>query len=425
MEVQAILDRESIRRTLSRYTLHGDRGRIEEFVACFAPDGILEFEDEWTAQGLDGIRERVSSAVDLTATRSSNGILLRHHVSTQGIELVSDSEARAWSYFTAMTSAGPDHVGQYIDQLCRVGGQWLLRHRIVRVEWWSPRTIYVDQAARARERRRRRERDGTRPVPVSDDVRVAVRERVGWITLDRAGRMNRFEGSMREELLAALHRLEDDPAVRCIAITGAGGAFSAGADIYEMAALRRSENSEEIFRRVEIGGRIVRTIREIPKPVVAILDGVAAGAGMSLALACDLRVGSVRAGFASSFVGVGLLPDWGGLHFLARRVGLGRAADLMMTGRRVDAMRALEIGLLEHLFPDASFEDDVCSLLERLVAASPQALAAIKRGLDLGAEGDLAPILAFEGEAQPRLFLSDDCAAGLEAFLDKRAKIDG
>lgn len=225
---------------------------------------------------------------------------------------------------------------------------------------------------------------------------------------------------MREELLSALYRLSDDPAVRCVAIASAGGVFSAGANVDDMQQLQRSGDSAEILRRMEFGARIVRAIREMPKPVVAVLDGVAAGLGMNLALACDLRVGSSRAAFVSSYVRIGLLTDWGGLHFLAQRVGAGRAADLMMTGRRVDAARALEIGLLEHLFPDDSFEDDVRLLLDRLAKASPGALAAIKRGLEIAAEGGLEAVLAFEAEVQPSLFRSDDCREGLEAFLEKR-----
>ena len=421
MEFDDVKTRESIRRTLARYTMSGDRGRMEELVACFAPDGVLEFEHEWKAQGREQIQRQAAEAGQLIAARSpARAILLRHHVSTQEIEQLSSTEARARSYFTAMTLAGPDHVGQYVDSLYRLDGQWLIAHRLVRVDWWSPATIYVDQAERAQQREARRTYERESEGVTSPDVRVEVRGRVGWITLNRPEVMNRIDGNMREVLLCALHRHAADTQVRCVAIAGSQGAFSAGANIDDMQEVQRNADGAEIVRRTATGARIVRSIREMNKPVVAIMDGVAAGAGMNLALACDLRVGSSRAAFVSSFVRIGLVPDWGGLHFLARRVGMGRAADMMMTGRRVDAEWALDLGLLEYLFADETFEEEAGALLDRLAAAPAGALGAIKRGLELGTSGGLDAVFAYEAARQPALFLSDDCREGIAAFREKR-----
>jgi 2-(1,2-epoxy-1,2-dihydrophenyl)acetyl-CoA isomerase len=208
--------------------------------------------------------------------------------------------------------------------------------------------------------------------------------------------------------------------VRCIAVTGSGDAFSAGADIADMAEQQRTGNAEEIRHRVAIGGCIVRRIRSMPKPVIAVMNGVAAGAAMNLALACDFRLGCPRAGYASSFVRLGLIPDWGGLHLLTERVGAGRAAELMMTGRRVDADEALAIGLLDHVYPTDGFTEEVDRFLAHLVAGPPQALASIKQGIRLGLDHGLEAVLAFDPEEQKRLFLGDECREGIAAFREKR-----
>jgi 2-(1,2-epoxy-1,2-dihydrophenyl)acetyl-CoA isomerase len=307
-----------------------------------------------------------------------------------------------------------------VDSLRLIDGQWLIAHRLVRVDWWSPATLYVDQAERARARAWSRDHEREAGGATDPGVRVEVRGRVGWIILDRPEVMNRIDGAMREALLSALHRHAADRRVYCIAIAGSPGAFSAGANIDDMQAVQRDGDGEEIVRRTAAGARIVRTIREMNKPVVAVVDGVAAGAGMNLALACDLRVGSSRAAFVSSFVRIGLVPDWGGFHFLARRVGMGRAADLMMTGRRVDAEGALHLGLLEYLYADDTFEEEVRVLLDRLAEAPAGAIAAIKRGLELGASGGLDAVFAYEAAQQPALFLSENCREGIAAFREKR-----
>jgi hypothetical protein len=147
MDLEALLAREAIRDTLCRYNLAGDRGRLDELVACFSEDGVLEVKGEWRATGAAEIRERTGGAAPDTGGRSRG--LLRHHLTTQGIELLGPDAARAWSYFLVLTEAGPDHAGRYADQLRKQAGGWLLTHRRVVVEWWSPNTVYPSQAARA------------------------------------------------------------------------------------------------------------------------------------------------------------------------------------------------------------------------------------------------------------------------------------
>jgi 2-(1,2-epoxy-1,2-dihydrophenyl)acetyl-CoA isomerase len=253
-----------------------------------------------------------------------------------------------------------------------------------------------------------------------DGISVERSGPVARIILDRPDVMNRFEGAMREALVDALRMVGDDVSVRCVVITGAGDAFSAGADVNGMLDLHAAGDSAEIRRRVELGAYVVREVRSMAKPVVAALNGVAAGAGANLALACDLRIGSESASLAESFVRIGLLPDWGGLYFLVRLVGPGRAAELAMTGERLDADRMLELGILNRVFPATTFAADALDYATTLATASPHALAQIKAGIEIATEGSLDDLLAFERDAQPELFAGRNCREGMAAFLDRR-----
>jgi 2-(1,2-epoxy-1,2-dihydrophenyl)acetyl-CoA isomerase len=256
---------------------------------------------------------------------------------------------------------------------------------------------------------------------MSTGIQLTRQGAVAIVVIDQPEVMNRFQGTMREDLLAALTHAGADDAVRCVMVTGAGPEFSAGADIEDLVRLHELGDRDEILRRVELGAAIVRTIRSMEKPVVAAVDGNAAGAGANLALACDLRVGSDRAAFSESFVRIGLIPDWGGLSSLVALVGRGRAADMMMTGSRVDARTAHEIGLLQRVFPAATFGSDALDYATRLASGPPHALGMIKHGIALAAHDGFERVFAFEREAQPCLFAEADCLAGLQAFLEKRA----
>jgi 2-(1,2-epoxy-1,2-dihydrophenyl)acetyl-CoA isomerase len=244
---------------------------------------------------------------------------------------------------------------------------------------------------------------------------------VAIVMLDRPQVMNRFEGLMREELQRVLGSLAVDHTVRCVVITGAGPAFSAGADLEELIDLHRRGRVEEIGRRVRLGSEIVGIVQRMDKPVVAAVNGVAAGAGCNLALACDMRVGSDRAVFVESFVRIGLVPDWGGFQNLVRLVGVGHAADLMMTGARVDAEQALTIGILQRVFPEPTFWDDVLAYAQQLATGPPEALALIKRGVELGARCGLDQQIGdFEESAQQFAFERRNALEGLQAFVEKR-----
>ena len=248
---------------------------------------------------------------------------------------------------------------------------------------------------------------------------------VATLTLNRPEAMNAFGEGMRERLLALLRALAHDTTVRCVVITGAGRAFSAGGDIANMVGLQERNDAAPIAERIAVAGELTSLLRDLPQPVVAAVNGAAAGGGMNLALACDLRIGSDKALFAQSFVKIGLVPDWGGFGFPTRLVGTAKAMELMMTGARVDAAEAYRLGLLNRLHPVGEFPQAVADFARLLADSPPEALTAIKRGVYLGAEATPAEVTAYEQEAQARLFLSADSREGMRAFLEKRAPVFG
>lgn len=251
-------------------------------------------------------------------------------------------------------------------------------------------------------------------------IRYDLADHIATITLNRPEAMNAFGGTMREDLFARLQEAGTDPKVRCIVITGAGKAFCAGGDIADMAALQASNDTRVIEQRMATAARIVTHLRAIPKPVIAAVNGAAAGGGMNLALACDLRYAASSAKFAESFVKIGLVPDWGGHYLLTRLIGPARALELIMTGDRLEAEEAWRLGIVNRVYPDPQFANGVRERALALAAAPTTAIAAIKHGVYLGASATLEETLRFELEAQRRMFLSSDAREGMRAFLAKR-----
>ncbi|MGE0822063.1 MAG: enoyl-CoA hydratase/isomerase family protein [Candidatus Binatia bacterium] len=247
-----------------------------------------------------------------------------------------------------------------------------------------------------------------------------VVDRVGLITLNRPEVMNAFSGTMREDLLRALQQAEADPGVRCLVITGAGRAFCAGGDIASMVELQNRDDTLVIHQRMAIGAQVVHLLRKLSKPVIAAVNGAAAGAGMNLALACDMRFAAESAKFAESFVKIALVPDWGGTYFLTQLVGAAKAMELMMSGDRIDTAEALRLGILNRVYPDDTFREDVMAFARQLAAGPASTLAYIKRAVYIGATGSLSESLSYEEQAQPQVFLSADAREGMRAFLEKR-----
>ena len=252
------------------------------------------------------------------------------------------------------------------------------------------------------------------------EVLYEVNNNVGTITLNRPEVMNAFGDHTRPLLLEKLTAAEADTNVRCVVITGAGKAFAAGGDIKSMCAQQDDNDTDTITSRMEIAGQIVTLIRRMNKPVIAAINGAAAGAGVNLALACDLRYASEKAILVQSFVKIGLMPDWGGHYLLPQLVGSAKALELCMLGERVSAQKALELGLLNDIFSIDAFQQSVQDIALTLAKAPRNTLAAIKQCTYFSIENSLEDTLRKEQEQQAKLFLSDNAKEGMRAFIEKR-----
>jgi 2-(1,2-epoxy-1,2-dihydrophenyl)acetyl-CoA isomerase len=238
---------------------------------------------------------------------------------------------------------------------------------------------------------------------------------IATITLNRPQAYNAFTARMHAELIGALRQAERDAEVRCIVLTGAGKAFCSGQDLKEIAP-------DDAFGKLvrERYNPLVLKLRALPKPIVAAVNGVAAGAGWSLALACDFRVAVDTARFVAAFVNVGLVPDTGMSYFLPRLIGPARAMELCMTGGSLDAATAYGYGMLTAVAGAAEFPAAVRQLAERLAGGPATALGLIKRSFDLALGATLEQALDYEAQAQQVAGLSPEYAEGVRAFTEKR-----
>ena len=247
-----------------------------------------------------------------------------------------------------------------------------------------------------------------------------VAQGVASVTLRRPDVLNSFHRPMARELQRALAAAADDGEVRAVLLSGSGRAFSAGQDLAEAVPPGAAELPDvgDIVR--DSYNPIVRAIRELPKPVVCAVNGVAAGAGANIALACDLVVAGEGASFIQAFSRIGLIPDSGGTFLLPRLVGRARATALMMLGDRVSAAQAAEWGMIHEVVPDAALADVAQALALRLAGMPTYALGLVKRALDASAASDLPAQLALEEELQRAAGRSADYVEGVRAFQEKR-----
>jgi 2-(1,2-epoxy-1,2-dihydrophenyl)acetyl-CoA isomerase len=251
-------------------------------------------------------------------------------------------------------------------------------------------------------------------------IRTETGDHITTITLNRPEKLNAFSGTMREDLLTALRAAAGDPACRVVVITGAGRAFCAGGDVEYMSGLQKDGNVEDFRKLLDAGRDIVTEIAEMAKPVIASVNGVAAGAGCNLALACDYRIASETAKLGETFVRIGLHPDWGGTWFLPRLVGPSRAMEILMTGRMVDAAEALAIGMVDRVVPVADLAAQTATLASIIAQGPPLAITGIKRALAASRSNTLRAQVDLESEHQSAAFLSRDAGEGMAAFFAKR-----
>ncbi|MEJ2217567.1 MAG: enoyl-CoA hydratase-related protein [Gemmatimonadota bacterium] len=253
-----------------------------------------------------------------------------------------------------------------------------------------------------------------------DGIEVHKDGHLGWIRINRPERLNALAGDMRERIDAGLEELENDHAIRCAVITGVGRAFSTGGDVGVMAELAESGDEERFTELVRLGARIVQRIDEMSTPVIAAVNGPAAGAGACLALACDLRVASSAASIGFTFSRVGLHPDWGGSYFLPRLVGPALAAELIYTGGMIGAERAEQLGLFNIVVAPDALENATRTLAGQIASGPREVITAAKQILRNTLAMPLASVLELETEAQLRAFRSPDFKEGLQAFMEKR-----
>jgi 2-(1,2-epoxy-1,2-dihydrophenyl)acetyl-CoA isomerase len=240
------------------------------------------------------------------------------------------------------------------------------------------------------------------------------------IALDRPERMNAWSNGLSQDLLAVLREVAADESVRAVMLTGNGRAFCSGADLKDGADEALAGKLDTYTTLTKWYHPIVTTIREMPKPVLTAVNGPAAGAGLSLALAGDLVVAAESAYFMLAFVGIGLVPDGGASLFVPSRVGFARAAEMAMLGERVSAAKAVDWGLINAAWPDAEFAAKADAMLAKLAAGPTRSYAGSKRELNHWLYDRMAAHLELEATIQGELAASADFVEGVSAFLQKR-----
>lgn len=248
---------------------------------------------------------------------------------------------------------------------------------------------------------------------------------VATIALNRPKVLNAFDGKMHEETREALDAVADDDEVRCVVLRGEGRGFSAGADLAQI--IESSDGAPDLGAYLrETYSRLVTRMTSIEKPVIASLHGPVYGAGLGVALACDLRVAAESAKFSVAFIKIGLMPDAGVSFFLPRLVGLGRAMEMSMLGDPVGAEEAHRIGLVNKLVSDDALAEETDALARKLAALPTRALGKIKHSIYASFESDLETALDTEAEGQTFCGYTGDHREGVAAFFEKReAKFTG
>ena len=252
-----------------------------------------------------------------------------------------------------------------------------------------------------------------------------LKDKVAVHTLNRPDRLNAMSPPMLDALLEALPRLAADPEVGVVVLTGAGRGFCAGGDVKAMAEGRESagttleEKAQGLRSRMEVS----RWLHEMPKPTIAMVRGAAAGAGLSLALACDLRVAGDSARFATAFARVGYSGDFGGSWFLTQLVGTAKARELYFTADIVDAQEALALGIVNRVVPDVRLEDETMALAARLARGPRIAYRYMKRNFNAAESGTLKDQLDLEAWHHTRCGMTEDHREAAKAFVEKREPV--
>jgi enoyl-CoA hydratase/carnithine racemase len=255
---------------------------------------------------------------------------------------------------------------------------------------------------------------------MSEHLEFRVDGPIGRITLNRPERMNAFTFEMIDAWADALIACRQDERVRVVVVTGKGAAFCSGGDIVQMS--ERLEQTPE-QRKAELSDRVQRiplALEDLDKPVIAAVNGVATGAGMDLALMCDLRYAAASARFAETYINVGLVPGAGGAHFLPRLVGVAKALELLFTGRFVDAQEAERLGIVNQVFADEVFEEEVNRIAQKIASAPLLSLRLMKRAVYQGMRNDLRTNLDLISSHYAVATASEEHKRAVQGFIAKR-----
>ncbi|WP_017727866.1 enoyl-CoA hydratase-related protein [Halalkalibacterium ligniniphilum] len=253
---------------------------------------------------------------------------------------------------------------------------------------------------------------------MDETILYEVKKNVAWITLNRPDKLNAFTEGMNKEIMEALRLVERDQEVRCIVITGAGRAFCSGEDLASVD--EHTDHAEFLRKRYN---PMIEKLAAIEKPIVAGVNGVAAGAGMSLALACDFRLASDKARFIEAFIHIGLIPDSGSLYYLPKVVGHAKALELAILGEKIDAKEAESLGLVTKCVSIENFESELQIFAEKLAALPTKAVGLIKRYLYESWSRSLPEMLEKEAYGQRIAGLTADHQEGIQSFLEKRSPV--
>jgi enoyl-CoA hydratase/carnithine racemase len=251
-----------------------------------------------------------------------------------------------------------------------------------------------------------------------------VKDRIATLTLNRPERLNALGGTLREDLFDAVTASAANPNVGALVITGAGRGFCSGGDVKSMRERDQADQTPPPSDRLApMRDRIILAMHDCPKPIIAAVNGAAAGAGMNLALACDMRIASTAAKFSQAFVKRGIAPDWGGSYFLPRVVGTAKACELIFTGETIDAAEALRLGIVNAVVAPDELMAEAYKLARKIAAGPPVAIQLAKRAIHHNQDVDLRAALEFETFAQGVCRDTEDAREGVRAFVEKRAPV--
>ena len=256
------------------------------------------------------------------------------------------------------------------------------------------------------------------------DLLYDVKDQVAVITLNRPERLNALTPAMREGILQAVTAADQDADVRVIVLTGAGRGFCSGGDVKAMNEARATGAVNPLEDKIApVRDRAVLAMRNANKPVIAAVNGPAAGAGMNIALACDIRIMSTEAKMGQTFSRRGLHPDWGGTYFLPRLIGVAKAAEMIWSGRMVSAQECLELGIVSQLSEPDDLMKDVLAMAHTFADGPPVAIRLAKRAMYRNVDSSLAEALEFETFAQNVAAATKDAKEGIAAFVEKREPV--